>query len=163
MSDPVDSNYSIQAGRVRSRGFELEARSRIGRQGNLIVAYAYTDARTLKASPLQPEQEGQRSYSAPYNQLSLWGDYGLAAFGLPRLRVGAGLRYVGDTLGQAQGTTVTVPSFTLLDAMVSYRSGPWKIALNVTNLSNRTYIASCTYGCFYGEARKAVVTTSYRW
>ena len=163
VSDPVDNNFSIQSGRVRSRGFELEARTRLGRHGNLIAAYAYTDARTLKASPLQPEQEGQRASSAPYNQVSLWGDYSLGEFGLPGIKVGAGVRYIDEMLGQAQGTTVTPPSFTLIDAMVSYKTGPWKFALNITNLTDKTYIASCTYGCFYGEPRKAIVSANYRW
>jgi iron complex outermembrane receptor protein len=163
VSDPVDNNFSIQSGRVRSRGFELEARTRLGRHGNLIAAYAYTDARTLKASPLQPEQEGQRASSAPYNQVSLWGDYSLGEFGLPGIKVGAGVRYIDEMLGQAQGTTVTLPSFTLIDAMISYKTGPWKFALNITNLTDKTYIASCTYGCFYGEPRKAIVSANYRW
>ena len=163
VADPVNSNYSIQAGRVRSRGFELEARTRIGRHGNLIAAYAYTDGRTLKASPLQPEQEGQRSPSAPYNQISLWGDYSLGEIGLPGVKLGAGVRYLDETLGQAQGTTVTVPAFTLIDAMASYSTGPWRFALNITNLTDKTYIASCTYGCFYGEPRKVIGSISYRW
>lgn len=163
VADPLDSNYSIQAGRVRSRGFELEARTRVGRHGNLIAAYAYTDGRTLKASPLQPEQEGQRSYSTPYNQISLWGDYSLGAIGLPGIKIGAGARYLDKTLGQAQGTTVTLSSFTLIDAMLSYKTGPWRFALNATNLTDKTYIASCTYGCFYGEPRKVIGSVSYRW
>ncbi len=163
VADPVNSNYSIQAGQVRSRGFELEARTQVGRHGNLIAAYAYTDGRTLKASPLQPEQEGQRSYSTPYNQISLWGDYSLGAFGLPGVKIGAGARYLDKTLGQAQGTTVTLSSFTLIDAMLSYKTGPWRFALNATNLTDKTYIASCTYGCFYGEPRKVIGSISYRW
>jgi iron complex outermembrane recepter protein len=163
VADPVNSNYSIQAGQVRSRGFELEARTQIGRHGNLIAAYAYTDGRTLKASPLQPEQEGQRSYSTPYNQISLWGDYSLGAIGLPGIKIGAGARYLDKTLGQAQGTTVTLSSFTLIDAMLSYKTGPWRFALNATNLTDKTYIASCTYGCFYGEPRKVIGSVSYRW
>jgi iron complex outermembrane receptor protein len=163
VADPLDSNYSIQAGRVRSRGFELEARTRVGRHGNLIAAYAYTDGRTLKASPLQPEQEGQRSYSTPYNQISLWGDYSLGAIGLPGIKIGAGARYLDKTLGQAQGTTVTLSSFTLIDAMLSYKTGPWRFALNATNLTDKTYIASCTYGCFYGEPRKLIASVNYRW
>ena len=57
----------------RSRGLELEARTRIGRNANLIAAYAYTDARTLKASPLQPDAEGRRLDSVPFNQFSIWG------------------------------------------------------------------------------------------
>lgn len=163
VADPADNNYSIQAGRIRSRGLELEARTRIGRHANLIAAYAYTDARTLKASPIQPEQEGQRSYSTPYHQLSLWGDYTLGAFGLPGIKIGTGIRYLDKTLGQAQGVTVSVPGFTLIDAMLSYKTGPWKFTLNVTNLADKTYIASCTYGCFYGEARKVIGSANYRW
>lgn len=91
------------------------------------------------------------------------GDYGFGDFGLPGLRVGAGLRYVGSTRGMAHGTAVEVPSFTLLDAMVSYTTGPWRFALNATNLADKTYIGSCTYGCFYGEPRRIIGTATYRW
>ncbi|KAG1450703.1 hypothetical protein G6F57_016344 [Rhizopus arrhizus] len=86
VTDPLDTSYQIQAGKARSRGLELEARTRIGRHANLIAAYAYTDARTLKASPLQPGEEGKRLNSVPFNQFSLWGDYGFGDFGLPGLR-----------------------------------------------------------------------------
>ncbi|WP_268647583.1 TonB-dependent receptor domain-containing protein, partial [Escherichia coli] len=42
VTDPVDPAYSAQIGEVRSRGFELEARTRVGRNANVIAAYAYT-------------------------------------------------------------------------------------------------------------------------
>lgn len=163
VSDPLDSNYSIQYGRVRSRGLELEARTRIGRNANLIAAYAYTDAFTLQASPLQPEQVGQRLNSVPYNQLSLWGDYSFGAYGLPGLKIGGGMRYVDETRGMGQGTAVTVPAFTLFDAMASYTIKQWRFALNINNLTDKTYVASCTYACFYGEPRKVIGTATYRW
>ncbi len=163
VADPLDTSHSIQAGRVRSRGLELEARTRVDRNLQIIAAYAYTDARTVRASPLQPEEVGKRTAGTPYHQLALWADYGLGAFGLPGLRFGGGVRHVGSTRGLAQGTPVAVPAFTLIDAMLSYSSGPWKYALNITNLADRTYVASCTYGCFYGEPRKAVATATYRW
>ncbi|NHZ96178.1 TonB-dependent siderophore receptor [Massilia sp. CCM 8734] len=163
VEDPQDANFAMQAGEVRSRGLELEARTRIGKSANLIAAYAYTDARTTKASPLYPEREGRRVDSVPYKQFSIWGDEGFGAAGLPGLRIGTGARYVGSTHGAAHGTPVIVPSVTLIDAMASYSTGPWKLALNVTNLADKTTIGSCTYGCFYGEARKIIVTASYRW
>ena len=34
--------------------------------------------------------------------------------------------------------------------MASYTTGPWSLALNVTNLFDKTYVGSCTTGCFYG-------------
>ncbi len=163
--DPQDASraFNIQAGEVRSRGFELEARSSIGRNVNIIAAYAYTDARTTQASPLQPDELGKRSIGVPYNQISLWGDYSFGDFGLAGLKVGMGARYLGQTRGLAYGVPVSLPAFTLVDAMVSYTTGPWRFALNLTNLTDKTYIASCSYGCFYGEPRKVIGTATYRW
>lgn len=156
--------HMIQHGKVRSRGVELEARTRIGRNANLIAAYAYTDARTVRASALEPEQEGSRSIGVPYNQVALWADYDFGAFGIPGLKAGAGVRHVGETRGLAHGTAVAVPSFTLIDAMIGYGAGPWKFALNLSNLADKTYIGSCAmYGCFYGEPRKMIGTATYRW
>jgi iron complex outermembrane receptor protein len=161
VTDPVDTDYMMQQGTVRSRGLELEAKTRIGHHTNLVAAYAYTDARTLQASPLVPEDEGKRTGGVPYNQFSVWGDYDFGAFGLPGLKAGLGVRYVGGT--EALTIAGKVPAFTLVDAMLSYTTGPWRLALNVTNLTDKTYIASCTYGCFYGEPRKVITTATYRW
>lgn len=47
--------------------------------------------------------------------------------------------------------------------MVSYETGPWLLSLNATNLTDETYIESCTYACFYGEPRSLVGTASYQW
>jgi iron complex outermembrane receptor protein len=33
----------------------------------------------------------------------------------------------------------------------------------MANLTDRTYVASCTYGCFYGEPRRINVSATYRW
>jgi len=161
VTDPVDINFSVQQGEVRSRGLELEARTRIGRHANLIAAYAYTDARTLKSSPLTPEKEGKRTSAVPFHSFSLWSDYEFGAFGLPGLKAGIGARYVGST--EALNITGTVPSYTVFDAMASYTTGPWKFALNATNLTDKNYVVSCTYGCFYGEPRKIIGSVSYRW
>lgn len=161
VSDPVDSNYSVQMGKVRSRGLELEARTQIGRHLNVIGAYSYTDARTLESSPLYPEESGKRSGGVPYNQFSLWSDYDFGLFGLAGLKIGVGVRHVDPTKGV--WIDGTVPAVTLVDAMVGYVTGSWRYALNATNLTDRTYVSSCTYGCFYGEARKLTATVSYRW
>ncbi len=163
--DPQDASraFNMQAGEVRSRGFELEARGSIGRHANIIAAYAYTDVRTTRASPLQPDELDKRSIGVPYNQLSLWGDYSFGAFGLPGLKAGMGARYIGETRGMAYGVPVSLPAFTLIDAMVGYTNGPWRFALNFTNLTDKTYVASCSYGCFYGEPRRIISTATYRW
>ncbi|MCL7931021.1 TonB-dependent siderophore receptor [Halomonas llamarensis] len=161
VTDPVDTSFQTQIGEVRSRGFELEVKTAIGSNANLVAAYAYTDARTTESSPITPGEEGKRTPNTPYNQFSLWGDYRFSDFGLPELKFGAGVRYMGAT----RGTWVEgeVPSFTLVDTRVSYETGPWIYSLNATNLTDKTYIESCTYNCFYGEPRSVVGSVSYRW
>ncbi|THU05522.1 TonB-dependent siderophore receptor [Lampropedia puyangensis] len=162
VSDPFDSSFSVQMGKVRSRGFELEARTRLGRHANLIGAYAYTDARTIKSSPLTPSEEGKRFAYTPPHQLSAWADYGFGAFDLPGLRVGAGARYTGTT--REQGSTQSLPAYVLMDAMVSYSTGPWKLALNMKNLADKRYVTTCSYNtCFLGEPRTVILTAAYRW
>lgn len=146
---------------MRSRGFEFEARTKLDPDTSLIAAYAYTDARNLKSSPLTPELDDARTGGVPYNLLSLWTDHDFGSHGLAGLKVGAGIRYVGATRGSF--VDVEVPSYTLVDAMASYTAGPWKVALNATNLADKYYVASCTYGCFYGEPRKILATATYRW
>ncbi|HEX8403966.1 MAG TPA: TonB-dependent siderophore receptor [Duganella sp.] len=160
-TDPANIQFQLQRGEVRSRGLELEAKGRIGRNAQILSTYTYTDARTTKASPLNPEQVGRRSENVPYNQLSVWGDYSFGDFGLPGLKVGAGARYVGETRSIFQNTPA--PDFTVADLMVSYSTGPWRLALNVSNVADKTYVASCPSMCLYGEPRKAIISATYRW
>lgn len=159
--DPQDNRYQRQQGEVRSRGIEIEAKGKIGSNLQVLAAYNYTDARTTRASPAHPEEVGQRSAGVPYNQLSVWGDYHLGAMGLPGLRLGLGLRYVDETTNPWH--EVRSEAYTVFDAMASYTTGPWRLALNITNLADKTYVASCPYRCFYGEPRKAIASATYRW
>jgi len=165
VDDPVNATagdyFQVQQGEIRSRGIELEAKTKIGQNANLIAAYAYTDARTLKSSPLTPELEGKRTGGVAYNQFSLWGDYSFGAFGLPELTAGAGVRYVGATRGLF--TDLETPSYSVFDAMASYTTGPWRLALNASNLTDKNYLALCPYRCFYGEPRNVTATATYRW
>lgn len=159
-TDPADTNFQIQTGEVRSRGFELEAKAALTPYINVIGAYAYTDAHVTKSN--DEAEVGRRPATVPYNQLSVWGDYNFGAGGLPEVTAGLGMRYVDSTLGL---TTLAgeVPSYTVFDAMVRYDLENWRFALNASNLFDKEYIASCTYGCFFGERRKVIGTVSYRW
>lgn len=80
---------------------------------------------------------------------------------MPGLKAGAGMRYQSQT--KPNTGSFDVPSFTVFDAMVGYTTGPWRLALNITNLFDKTYVGSCTTGCFYGEPRKVIGTATYRW
>lgn len=161
VQDPVSRDHSVQLGKVRSRGIELEARARIAKHINLIAAYAYTDAHTIESSPLTPEAVGKRAGGVPRHQVSFWADYRFTAWALPDIQLGGGMRHVDKTTGM--WIDAEVPAYTVVDFMLAFEQGPWRLALNVNNLMDKTYIASCTYGCFYGDARKIIASVTRRW
>jgi iron complex outermembrane receptor protein len=153
----ANPSAQIQLGEVRSRGVEFEARSAFGKQLQLVAAYAYTDARITRMTI--PSYIGKRQGGVPYHQLSLWGDYA-APFGVPGLKAGLGLRHVGASVGT--WVEARVAAATIADAMISYERLHWQLALNVRNLGDKTYIASCTYGCFFGASREIRLSAGYR-
>jgi len=158
--DPVDANYSVQIGEVRSKGFEFEAKTKLGRDVALIASYSHIDAKITESNT--PAEVGLRQPFTPRNQFSLWTDYDNAA-GLTGLKLGGGIRYVGSTTGFYYISGADVPSYTVFDAIVSYSTGPWLLSINARNITDKTYVSNCTYGCFYGEPRNVVGTLTYRW
>jgi iron complex outermembrane receptor protein len=161
VTDPVDTTFSTQRGKVRSTGVELEARGEVMTDTRITVAYAYTRARILESGPLTPELDGSRVGGVPRHQASLWVDHEFAASGIAGLKIGAGVRYIGPTTGTF--VPGIVPDYALSDGLVSYSTGPWRISLNAANIFDKSYIASCTYGCFYGEARRVIAAVGLRW
>lgn len=167
VTDPVDANYQIQTGEVRSRGFELEARGDIGPFG-FVASYSYTDARMTETTVAA--QRGQRVALVPYNTAALWGDVRLDGIGLPGLKIGGGVRYVGAT--NVPGFSRDVPSYVVADAMLRYdldHLAPslrgTSITINAHNLFGEKYFtcAGDSSGCRYGAPRTVLATLSYRW
>jgi len=158
--DPTDSTEFVQTGEVRSRGFELEAKTEVTPNLSLIASYAYIDARITKSNTAS--EIGQRSEDTPYHQAALWADYRLAALGIPQLRIGGGARYKGTT--QASGVPSSMPAYTLYDARASYEIDPhWEVALNANNVTNKRY-TYCEFAiCRYGDERQLVSSLTYRW
>jgi len=95
----------------------------------------------------------------PDEQASLWAEFRPAA--LDALRIGAGVRYVGERessgLSAVTGDilTITSDSYTLADLLVAYELEDWSVALNVRNLFDEEYYGSCLArgDCFPGEER----------
>ena len=56
-------------------------------------------------------------------------------------------------------------SVNLVDAMISWDSQQWRVALNVNNLADKTYVSTCLGrgDCWYGARRNTVLSASYKW
>jgi iron complex outermembrane receptor protein len=158
-TDPTNPNFSVQVGEATVDGAELDVNAELA-SWQLLANYAYTRARlTGEFDDNRGEQlSGVRKHAA-----SAWAIYKFGAFGLPGLRTGGGVRYLGSSTDGSGANGV--PSVTLLDLLASYDTGPWSLALNINNVADKTYIATCLErgDCWFGTQRKAVASVGYRW
>ena len=58
---------------------------------------------------------------------------------------------------------LNVPSYTVVDAALRYQLKHWRFAFNIKNLANKNYVASCSFACFYGDERNALLSARYSW
>ncbi|MBU0891576.1 MAG: TonB-dependent siderophore receptor [Gammaproteobacteria bacterium] len=159
-TDPVNPQFSVQTGQARSRGAELEVRGQATRHLEVVGAYGYTDRRITRSN--RPEEVGRRAAEVPYHQASVWGNYRLAAWGLPAWTLGTGLRYTGD-MEDGTSNAYRVPGYGVIDAMLAWQQGPWRVALNVRNLLDKEFLVCSGANCLNGSARTATLSASYRW
>lgn len=169
--DASHPGFSVQAGEIRSRGIELEAKTEINRNLSVLASYTYVDPVVTKSSnPLIPV--GHRQSGIPMNSAALWADYTFHGGPLDGFGLAGGVRYYGESAGNLAGATVlTVPDATLFDAAVHYDLaglGPqfkgYQLQVNATNLFDKTYVSLCQdNGCYYGLRRQVIATLRYRW
>lgn len=166
-ADTRHLGFWTQSGKVRSRGLELQATTELARGLNLMANYVYLDNTLVKDATYQ----GKSLTQTPRHSASAWLDYRVAGGPLSGLRLGMGLRYLGSTWGNP-ANTFKVPAATLLDLAAHYDLGAMspnldgaQLSLNVSNLANKRYVASCSSDmyCFIGQDRVVTATLSYRW
>lgn len=164
-------NCQIQLGQVHSKGIELSGKATLSPGLDVIAAYSHTNISITENS--QAALIGKVPVGAPGNTASLWMDYTFQSGPLTGFGFGGGVRYVGSSFGDAANTAaMVVPSYVLGDLAVHYdlagaspKLKGWKLAVNMTNISDKTYVSACASAnqCFYGNGRTTLGTVSYRW
>ena len=141
-----------QQGVTTIEGFELEGRVDFGQ---ITAQFA--------ASVMDAEDPNGFSLSAqPDSNASLWINY--SPLELEALTVGAGIRYVGESVSENGIIRYDTPSYTLGDLMVSYElSDNLDLQLNVRNVTDKKYLTSCLFrgDCFPGVRRTVNASLTY--
>ncbi|MGA0610254.1 TonB-dependent siderophore receptor [Caldimonas sp. KR1-144] len=146
VQDMTTSLYS-QIGETKTRGVELAAKASFG-PADLIAHYNVTDI-------------DEALEAVPEHQAAVWGKWRFALAGLGGFSAGAGVRWMSAF---TDGAAPEVPSVALLDAMFAWESAQWRYALNVNNLTDKVYVATCLSrgDCWWGARRNVVLTATYR-
>jgi iron complex outermembrane receptor protein len=165
--NPANPFFSVQTDAARVRGVEFELRGNATREFEIIAAYTALDPRVTTSIA---GYAGKYLINTALQTASLWGKYTWYDGALAGLGVGVGVRHVGESYGNNFNTFV-VPDYTLLDAVISYDFAylrrdwkGWRAQVNVTNLTDQYYVASCFTGlayCALGTSRTVLGSLRY--
>jgi iron complex outermembrane receptor protein len=158
-TDPVHAFFSVQQGEVTSRGVELEVKSGLTRNLELVGAATYNLVRIAQSNN---GDVGKTPTMTPRQMVSAWLQHSQPDGPLRGLGWGGGLRYVGATFVDADNT-LRNGGVALFDTAMHYTSGAWRFALKANNLFDKEVI-TCRYtwfDCRYGVPRSLLATATY--
>jgi len=148
-----------QIGEVHVQGLELEGVASLAEGLDLRAAYTY-----MKSEIVAGTDDGNRVDNVPEHAASLWLNYTFQeGTALDGLGVGGGVRYVGQRYGNT-ANTFDLEGVALFDAALTYSKNGYKASLNIQNIADENYMASCTsFGCYYGDGRTVMGKLTYTW
>lgn len=158
------SPYYIFGNSEASKGVELETNWALTDNYSLIAGWSHIPtAETTQSNTAS--FIGRRFGGIPENTYVLWNRYTLSSGPLKGLTFGAGIRHNDSTnLSQDPNNAVQIPSFTVYDAMISYKFKAFnrevKSQFNVKNLTDELYREGADG--YFGQARTFYLSLSTR-
>ncbi|MEM9572138.1 MAG: TonB-dependent siderophore receptor [Pseudomonadota bacterium] len=154
---------------IETEGFEVEAVLNFG------DVQVDVDFRNLDASDVDANGNATTRPSLPENAGSIWATWEPSIGSLSGFRFGAGARYASEN--ESNGTAflaangfaptanrVVTDGYTLFDGMVGYAFDAVDLTLNVRNITDEDFYATCLSrgDCFPGEGRTITARAAYR-
>jgi iron complex outermembrane recepter protein len=166
LASEVDCNFQKLVGGYRVRGVELELQGEVFADLQISTGLSLARAR-ITESPAG--FAGNRVSNTPLRQLSLFANYGWGGLGLAPLHTSLGITHVSDRFGNS-GNTIVLPAYTRVDLGARWAfDARTALALNVTNLLDKTYYTAMQDGdsaasdqVAFGERRLAQITLNHR-
>lgn len=150
-------NATAQEGEVKVRGVEISALASLAEGLDLTANYTYTDAK-LSAG----DNAGNRPANVPLHAANAWLDYTFKSGRWTGLGFGGGTRYVGSRYDLNTNAN-KLDANLLFDAAAHYEIGAFKFQINVRNILDVNYVASCgSFGCYFGDGRTVTGKVTYK-
>ena len=135
----VGQNDLTQGGKNYSKGFEADINANPLPGFNIVAGYSRNESKLTDAAA---DYEGRRPESAgPKNLVNLWLSYRILQGSVKGLGFGFGGNYASENaiLNRLTTGVFTLPSYTVLNASVSYNTGAFSFAFKLNNLTNKLY------------------------
>lgn len=168
---PQNNGVPTPDGKDKTRGIELELSLRPIAGLSLLGSFSVQNPRTLSENTATNATLGvttPRSIAGTMptgvakRNARIWGTYDFQDAALKGWGIGLGVTYKSDSYADSLNL-YRVPSYTIFDGALYYRTKKWEASLNLANLTDRTYYVSPTFsGALPGESRSAMLTVRYR-
>lgn len=137
--DPNHTGYQIQNGERSSKGYEIELLANPLQGWMIMAGYGHNESKMLKANP---NVEGLRpAGTGPEDMFNFWTNYTFTQNTLKGFGIGVGVNYSGESFAYNlnQDGALILPSYTLVNATLSYDTPSYRFALNLNNITNEKY------------------------
>lgn len=142
-------------------GGELDAQWRATSRWNLLANLTAQHA-ALTDNPSQPSATGKQPVGVPLHIANLWTTYDLPLGSFEGVRLGGGVSYRDRIFGNATNTN-EIPAFTVIDAVVGFYRPAWDVAVEMNNVTDRTYFTTALgAGARVGDPRSVFLKVGIR-
>lgn len=128
-------NFKALIGKVKSRGIEAELTGEITENLDIFAGAALVDTEIVESGS---GQEGNRLYSVPLFEASLWAKYDFSELLFRGFSAALGVVHVGAREGD-NDNSFELPAYTRVDAGAYYAWNDLRIELRVENVFDATY------------------------
>ncbi len=126
--------FPIQTGKQTSKGIDAYAHILLSDSLQWLIAYTHT-----KATMTLTNAQIINSPVIPREAFASKITYTIKLPHQQTLKAGIGIRHVGKTTDEAGNPQISIPSYSLYDALLHYRFKEWYAQMNITNFTNKQY------------------------
>ncbi|MGL4597535.1 MAG: TonB-dependent siderophore receptor, partial [Bacteroidia bacterium] len=149
--DQLHDGYFIEAGQIRSTGFDFDIAGKLSENLFINANYSFVDARITKHS--DESLIGLQNAGTARNLANVWAKYQLGNGKLSGIGFGAGMQFTDKRSGVWSGWNSNegnkyLPAYTLFDVAISYATEKFNVGVNVYNILNKKYASN---GWWYPE------------
>ena len=166
LSSTPDFSISTQSGKVRSRGFELEAKAPLPHGFNAMLAFSRQSVKILEDENEARVGHGLETVGRGGVSANL--EWAPKSGPFEGFAIGGGVRHVDRVYAYGSNDS---PSYTLFDALARYDLGTLgdrfkgvQASVNVKNIANKRYLTGCFVNydwCWYGARRTVQGTIGF--
>ena len=175
MSDPLNTNYSIAEGKVRSRGVDAELQGSLTGNWKLFAGYTFNRSVYLKTERTSAAVDYSKGANAkryiPKHLFKLYTNYEIPLGENRKIALGAGVRYQSKTASIYRENVAYYAApqkaYALWDANVGYHFDKhFSVNFAVKNITDKKYFQNTQnrvagMNNYYGEPRNFMLTLNY--